>query len=200
MENRIVGGILKLFLGLGLAIGLGLLAIKGAHSFSVNYASAETIQTSNVTVTDNAPSEEQTNLLDQESLIASINKARRNADLPALKINAKLNLAATRKATNMQTKKYFSHTDPDGKRPWTWILEAGYKYQKAAENLAKDYTSSESVVEGWLQSESHRSNILNSNYKDLGIGIVMENINGQKYSWIVTMFGEQYKSGLFTKK
>jgi hypothetical protein len=68
-------------------------------------------------------------------------------------------------------------------------LSFGYKYRYAGENLARDFSSASSAVDAWMNSPSHRDNILNGNYKDVGIGVVEGNLGGADTTIIVQFFG-----------
>ena len=76
----------------------------------------------------------------------------------------------------------FSHTRPNGKK-WTSALSAkNISYRSAAENIASGYTSPCAVVKGWMESDGHRENILNSKYSYLGVGLYSTK-SGKKYYW-----------------
>jgi len=100
------------------------------------------------------------------------NQARQSAGLSPLSNNAKLEYAAQMKAQNMIENQYFSHTSPSGITPWHWFSQAGYKYKYAGENLAIGFYESEEVYNAWLNSPSHRDNILNPNYTEIGIAVL----------------------------
>jgi hypothetical protein len=70
---------------------------------------------------------------------------------------------------------YWAHIAPDGKTPWAFINESGYKYRSAGENLAYGFDSSEQTVAGWMNSPSHRENMLKLDYKEVGFGIAYSN-------------------------
>src|SRR3989344_8453739 len=76
-----------------------------------------------------------TNMTDS-GLLDSTNKARSENNLKPLAYNPVLDQAAQAKADDMSKRNYWSHNTPDGKEPWIFIDTAGYKYFKAAENLA----------------------------------------------------------------
>ena len=69
----------------------------------------------------------------------------------------------------------FSHTRPDGRSCFSAAGECGVYYRAAAENIAFGYRTPEEVVEGWMNSEGHRENILSADYKKIGIGCVKNN-------------------------
>jgi hypothetical protein len=97
---------------------------------------------------------------------------------------------------DMLNENYFAHTSPDGITPWYWISKAGYKYVAAGENLAKGFTESEYVHEAWMSSPSHKANILNSTYQDVGIAVVEGTINGEKTTIAVQFFGKSSVKGV----
>jgi len=123
-------------------------------------------------------------------LIEMLNKDRVAQGLKPLIVNQQLVMAAEKKATDMLNENYFAHTSPDGITPWYWLSKVGYKYVAAGENLAKDFTESEYVHQAWMDSPSHRANILNQNYQDVGIAVVEGEINGQKTTIAVQFFGK----------
>jgi hypothetical protein len=106
------------------------------------------------------------------SLLQTTNQRRAENGAGALTNNAALNAAAQAKANDMMTRDYWSHNTPDGNPPWVFIDNAGYAYQKAGENLAYGFATGEDTVAGWMNSPSHKDNMLNIDYKDVGFGFV----------------------------
>ena len=104
-------------------------------------------------------------------LFQDTNSQRSSNNLSALSTNSALNAAAQAKANDMVSKDYWAHNSPSGDTPWTFITNAGYKYQAAGENLAYGFDNSSDTITGWMNSAEHRANILNSNYVDVGFGI-----------------------------
>lgn len=70
---------------------------------------------------------------------------------------------------DMANRDYFSHDTPEGKSPFDRMKDAGLKYVYAGENIAAGHYSPEEAVNSWMKSEGHRENILNPNYKSLGV-------------------------------
>lgn len=103
-------------------------------------------------------------------LLASTNTVRSQNNANALTVSSKLSSAAQTKANDMVARNYWSHTTPDGKDPWVFIDAVGYSYQKAGENLAYGFDTSNDVIIGWMNSPSHRSNMLDTNFKEVGFG------------------------------
>jgi len=101
-----------------------------------------------------------------------INQTRQAVGLNPLKPNEKLNQAAQLKAENMIQNQYFNHTSPSGLTPWFWFTKAGYTYKYAGENLAVGFYESEEVYNAWLNSPSHKANIINPNYTEVGTAVL----------------------------
>lgn len=104
-------------------------------------------------------------------IISQTNKQRALYSAPELKANTRLTSAAQEKAEAMVKQRFFAHTAPDGTMAWDYIKKVGYAYDVAGENLAITNESAEVVMESWMNSPSHRENILNNDYRDIGIGI-----------------------------
>ena len=124
-----------------------------------------------------------------ERVIEITNQKRAENGLAPLTLNSSLNEAAQRKAGDMFAFNYWAHASPSGRTPWSFFREAGYHYVYAGENLAKDFMNSESVVEAWMNSPSHRDNILNGNYKEIGLSVVNGTLNGVETTLVVQLFG-----------
>lgn len=124
-----------------------------------------------------------------ERVIELTNQKRAEKGLGPLKNNSQLNEVAQRKAGDMFAFNYWAHNSPSGQDPWSFFKEVGYKYIYAGENLARDFMNSESVVEAWMNSPSHRDNLLNSNYKEIGLAVVNGTLNGVETTLVVQSFG-----------
>lgn len=127
-----------------------------------------------------------------EKLLELTNKEREKAGLEPLTYNDQLAAAAQSKAKDMFTHDYWSHYGPDGATPWGFILASGYKYEYAGENLAKNFMFSDGVVQAWMDSPTHRENILRSEYKEIGFAIVNGMLNGEETTLVVQMFGSPF--------
>lgn len=127
--------------------------------------------------------------IDQKRLIELTNVEREKKGLKKVTENEALNLAAKLKAENMLAENYWAHFAPSGKTPWDFITGAGYKFTFAGENLAKNFYTSDEIVNAWMNSQTHRDNLLNANYKDIGIAVVEGVLNGQKTTLVVQEFG-----------
>ncbi len=109
--------------------------------------------------------------ISQSGLLSATNTQRNANGADSLTLNGQLNSAAQAKANDMVAKGYWAHVTPDGKQPWWFITNAGYKYLAAGENLAYGFVNSESTVSGWMNSTTgHRENMLNTTYTEVGFG------------------------------
>ncbi len=107
-------------------------------------------------------------------LVDSTNSQRAAYSAGTLTLNAKLNSAAQAKANDMATRNYWSHNTPEGNPPWYFITNAGYSYSRAGENLAYGFTEVNGtlgVIAGWMNSPSHKENLINPAYTEVGFGI-----------------------------
>jgi len=128
--------------------------------------------------------------INTKALLEQTNSQRQENGLSALSYNNVLSNAAYQKAQDMFDDDYWAHVAPDGKTPWDFIIQNGYKYSYAGENLAKDFNKSSSVVSAWMNSPSHRANILNPNYTEIGFAVVNGTLSGEETTLVVQMFGQ----------
>lgn len=129
--------------------------------------------------------------LTSENILKAVSAERTLRNLNALSPDARLSSAAQYKAGDMISRRYFSHTDPEGNYIWGKIAEAGYTpYLQLGENLAIEFYNTESLVSAWMNSPTHRANILNEGFKDQGAGLAFgKPEQGQYYSSIANTFG-----------
>ena len=122
-------------------------------------------------------------------LFTLTNEERTKLGLPALQVNAQLTTAAENKAADMFKKDYWAHFAPDGGSPWDFIKQSGYQYEFAGENLAKNFLYSQNVVDAWMNSPTHRENIVKKEYTDVGYAVVNGMLSGEETTLVVQMFG-----------
>jgi uncharacterized protein YkwD len=109
--------------------------------------------------------------MDIQELLGATNKERESNNNSLLVNKDLLNKSAQAKCEDMVAKNYWSHNDPSGKEPWRFIDAAGYRYEASGENLAYGFWTSSEVVGGWMNSPTHRNNLLDPKYVDVGFGI-----------------------------
>ena len=122
-------------------------------------------------------------------LLDATNQARAAQNEKPLTINPELMKAAHLKVQDMFAQQYWAHTAPDGTTPWHWFDVVGYNYDNAGENLARDFTTSSSTVAAWMASPTHRANILNTNYTEVGFATMDSVLNGEPTTLIVALYG-----------
>ena len=128
------------------------------------------------------------------TVISLTNSARSSAGLSSLSSNSQLAAAAAAKAADMFQNQYFAHTSPQGKDPWYFINNAGYDFIYAGENLAIGYSDSAEVHSAWMNSPTHRANILNPNYREIGVAQVSGEYEGAQTTIVVQEFGSMSAS------
>lgn len=125
------------------------------------------------------------------NVVVLTNKDRTANGLSELKVNTKLSEAAYQKALDMIKNDYFAHVSPSGKTPWSWMEAENYDYIYAGENLAINFKTPDATETAWMNSPSHRENILNKNYDEIGVAEAVGVINGQESVVVVAMFGTE---------
>lgn len=124
-----------------------------------------------------------------DQVISQTNAQRAAGGLGALQSNGVLAAAAAQKASDMFANQYWAHTSPQGKEPWDFIKAAGYSYRVAGENLARDFSVTPEMITAWMNSPTHRANIMNSRYQEIGVAVVNGTLNGVETTLVVQMFG-----------
>jgi len=127
------------------------------------------------------------------NMISLVNQSRVEAGVEPLKENFVLAEFAQAKGEDMVTRDYFAHNTPEGKRPWQWINRSEYDYIYAGENLAMDFTSAEVVHSAFMRSPTHRKNILNPKYKEVGMAVLKGELDGHQTTLLVEFFATQRK-------
>lgn len=128
--------------------------------------------------------------VDSNAIMALINNERVSRNLPALFANQSLLRAATQKTQDMIDRDYFAHVDPDGNYVWTRIVAAGYTpYKILGENLAVDFATSEGMVKAWIDSPTHRANLLHTDFVDQGLSAQYGDFQGRYTNLTTSLFG-----------
>ena len=124
--------------------------------------------------------EDNTDLTYAQQVVNLVNVERAREGLTPLTLDTTVTKAANVRAMEIQSS--FSHTRPNGSSFSTVLGENGVSYRGSGENIAYGQRSPEEVVTGWMNSPGHRANIMNQNFKNIGVGHA-QNSNGTQY-WV----------------
>lgn len=122
-------------------------------------------------------------------LVDLANGDRAQNSLHTLTMNPVLVAAAQAKANDMAAKSYFAHVSPEGRDSWYWFKEARYAFSYAGENLAVDFSDSGDVERAWMDSPTHRENLLGPHFTEIGIATAEGMFQGHMTTFVVQMFG-----------
>lgn len=121
-----------------------------------------------------------------------VNALRAINDIKPLEFCSKATAVATAHSTDMGKRNYFNHESPDGKRVGTRLDEAGITWYSCGENIAAGIYDPYALANGWYNSEGHRKNILNKEFKYLGIGFAYNENSTYKYYSTQNFYTDEY--------
>lgn len=99
------------------------------------------------------------------------NEERSDRGLKPLKLNNRLMNTAEGHSQSMAMNDFVGHKDPtDGSSSQDRVEDSGYEWSRWGENVAAGQSTPEDVINGWMNSPGHRSNVLNPNFTEMGIG------------------------------
>lgn len=123
-------------------------------------------------------------------LLAATNDQRAKEGIPSLRESERLSKAAMLKANDIIQNQYWDHTSPSGVEPWQWIQKTNYTYSEAGENLARDFSTADGTVAGWMASEKHRENMLKPSYSDVGFAVTTGELNDKPTTIVVALYAK----------
>jgi len=127
--------------------------------------------------------------IEQEKIIQLVNDLRASQNKNVLAVNTKLNISGQMKADDMAVGQYFSHTSPSGKNLAYFLKQAGYNYAVAGENLAMGFSDTEELFQAWVNSPTHYSNLVDTDFKEIGLGVEVGVYNDIPTIYIAQHFG-----------
>lgn len=110
----------------------------------------------------------------EAEVVAIVNAERAKAGCAAVTADDRLTTAARGHSTDMAARNYFSHTTPEGVAFSTRITNAGYRWSRAGENIAKGQPTPAEVMTAWMNSAGHKANILTCAFKNIGVGVAAD--------------------------
>ncbi len=134
-----------------------------------------------------------------KNIIKLTNQERKHKNLNSLTANQYLAKTAHQKAQDIIKTQTFAH-HIKGKKFSSWAQESNYDYAYLGENLAIDFSNCESVIKAWLESPSHRENLLNPNYEEIGVAVIHDNFKGQETTLVVQVLGASASSSPILKQ
>ena len=127
-----------------------------------------------------------------DDVIKAVNDERLKKNLPALQTNPMLMEAARNKVDDMILNNYFAHISPvDGKKWSSFIRDSGYDYIEAGENLANGFDNVPDLVTAWMNSPTHRDNILNPDVDETGLAVKSGFLDGYPTIFVAQNFGKR---------
>ena len=124
----------------------------------------------------------------EESIIDLTNQERNKLGISPLTANQLLAQAAYEKGRAILATQKFQH-NINGEKFSNWIKKTGYKYDYVGENLAIDFITSEGVIKAWLKSPTHKKNLLNKRFKEIGVAVINGKFDGNDAILVVQIFG-----------
>lgn len=126
-----------------------------------------------------------------QEVAVELNRRRsENGCLVPLTLVPELSLAAQTHSLDLATRDTLDHLGADGSNPGQRIQQAGYQWANGgqgvhvwAENVAAGYPTPVEVVQGWIDSAGHRENILNCDFRELGVGFAQRENTVYRYYW-----------------
>jgi uncharacterized protein YkwD len=107
----------------------------------------------------------------QQQVLSLVNQNRRRGGCDDLSLDRRLIDAAYDHAVDMARRGYFAHESPNGDGAGDRVSEAGYRWRRYGENIARGQESAYEVVDGWMHSPEHRENIMDCRLHQMGIGL-----------------------------
>jgi uncharacterized protein YkwD len=106
----------------------------------------------------------------EAEVLKLVNEERAKVGCSALTASPSLAKLAGAFSDDMAARDFFDHTDPDGRTPWDRAATAGIA-NLGGENIARGQADAAAVMDAWMNSPGHRANILNCDFKTLGVGV-----------------------------
>ncbi|MFF3723974.1 CAP domain-containing protein [Streptomyces erythrochromogenes] len=110
-----------------------------------------------------------THSAEEAAVVTLVNQERAQAGCGPVRANPPLAALAGAFSKDMAARGFFGHDDPEGNTPWDRAAKAGLS-GLGGENIARGQGDAESVMRAWMNSPGHKANILNCEFRTLGVG------------------------------
>jgi uncharacterized protein YkwD len=149
----------------------------------------------------NAPAASVATEITPETILENLNLKRAELDLPPFRRDFRLDDAAEDRLGDMIEMRYWSHLAPDGRAPFTWMTARGYRYVRAAENLAAGFDTPALLVDSWMESPGHRDNVIQPEFVDVGIAVLDgSTVRRSSGRSVVVLFGRELIAGPISQR
>jgi hypothetical protein len=127
--------------------------------------------------------------LESKKIVVLTNNLRTDKGVSPLHENSILSQAAFNKVQDMMVGQYFAHMSPENKNMLYWLKSVGYGYAVAGENLAMGFSSAQNVVTAWTKSKTHYANLIDPDFKEIGVAMVSGNFKDHDTTMVAQYFG-----------
>lgn len=128
--------------------------------------------------TSSVPAVQSTLSVEEEEFLNKINDIRLKNNLPVFQIDDNVQNVARLKAQDLAENNYFSHTSNKYGTPFEMLSTSGVNYKTASENIAGN-ASIDGAISSWMNSDSHKNNILSNDFNYTGVAVVHSNTYGK---------------------
>ena len=161
------------------------------NSSSEKVSATEVTETTQVTseVTDYSAMSCEDNLIEALTLINQLRAESQTCGattypaVDAVTWSSTLTLAAEQHSSNMANYNFFSHSGLDDSTVGSRVSAQGYAWSYVSENIAAGQTSVQDVVDGWMESEGHCTNIMSENAQEMGLACAVNADADYRYYW-----------------
>lgn len=125
---------------------------------------------------------------ESDKVVALTNQYRQEKGVEPLVESEILGQTAAKKCQDMLIEQYFDHICPKGDSITAFLRNFNYNFAVAGENLALGFNRAEDLVRAWKESESHRRNLIDTDYQEIGVAVMGGNYRGSETTLAVQHF------------
>lgn len=165
----LITGLTSVVLAVFVAVGVSLIGPETADAASVRSCTGGTVRLSGV----------------ERQMLSLHNRERADRGLPRLCVHPALQRAAGAHSADMIRRDYFEHGDVGAR-----LKRYGYNWRAYGENIGYNSTP-ERMFEAWMKSTGHRSNILDRDFREVGLGAARGDFKGNTTTMWTADFGNR---------
>ena len=155
-----------------------------SYTYSYNTYNYDGYNATDAQLMDESNAKTVANMDFYNEVLVLVNEIRAEAGVEPLILDTTLCQAATVRALEMNYSNLYSHTRPYGRSCFSVIDLYNMGYWCCGENIAAGYSSAQSVVNGWKNSEGHYANMINADFTKLGVGMSNEESGDYGIYWV----------------